>query len=180
MPISHVENRILKSYKCVSVKGKGQRLHRLVMENHLGRKLLPSEIVHHIDENKFNNDISNLELHSRQSHARLHSDGRKRPRNGRYVKCLVCGSQRWYCSNGKSKIPNERTYKCRKCFIATSKEAKKKHHKKIEAFSTGGERLAIFKNTAAAARYFEVCRAAVRAALKDSNKKIKGIYLKQI
>ena len=40
------------------------REHRLVMEQHLGRFLLPTEVVHHKDENKLNNDISNLELFS--------------------------------------------------------------------------------------------------------------------
>lgn len=37
--------------------------HRLVMADHLGRNLLPSETVHHIKSwEKANNDISNLEL----------------------------------------------------------------------------------------------------------------------
>lgn len=36
--------------------------HRLVMERKLKRFLLPSEVVHHIDEQKTNNNISNLLL----------------------------------------------------------------------------------------------------------------------
>jgi transposase len=36
--------------------------HRLVMARHLGRSLLPSETVHHIDGNPANNDPSNLQL----------------------------------------------------------------------------------------------------------------------
>jgi len=38
------------------------RQHRLVMEEHLGRYLTRDEVVHHIDNNPSNNDISNLEL----------------------------------------------------------------------------------------------------------------------
>ncbi len=40
------------------------RLHRLVMEDKLGRFLDPLEVVHHIDGDKQNNDPDNLELFS--------------------------------------------------------------------------------------------------------------------
>jgi len=36
--------------------------HRLVMEKHLGRYLEPHEHVHHIDGNRANNTLKNLEL----------------------------------------------------------------------------------------------------------------------
>jgi HNH endonuclease len=38
--------------------------HRYVMEQKIGRKLFPEETVHHINGDRFNNDISNLELFS--------------------------------------------------------------------------------------------------------------------
>ncbi len=41
--------------------------HRLVMEQHIGRYLEPTEVVHHIDGNPRNNDISNLRLYASQS-----------------------------------------------------------------------------------------------------------------
>jgi hypothetical protein len=51
---------------------KGRSVHVLAMENLLGRRLRPNEIVHHKDENRTNNDLSNLELLSRGEHSRLH------------------------------------------------------------------------------------------------------------
>lgn len=47
--------------------------HRYVMEQHLGRYLLPGEVVHHIDGNPQNNDISNLALLDDQAaHTKFH------------------------------------------------------------------------------------------------------------
>lgn len=50
--------------------------HRLVMEKKLGRYLQPSEEVHHIDGNGFNNDPDNLMLTTHSQHTSLHKLGK--------------------------------------------------------------------------------------------------------
>lgn len=64
-------------------------LHRVIMENYIGRLLTPDEVVHHKDHNKKNNDISNLELLSLNEHNRLHVN--ERTRKYLILKCPQCG-----------------------------------------------------------------------------------------
>jgi hypothetical protein len=46
--------------------------HRKVMARSIGRPLRDSEIVHHIDGNRLNNDLSNLWLTDHSAHKRAH------------------------------------------------------------------------------------------------------------
>lgn len=57
-----------------STKGKRPYVqeHRLVMERSIGRYLEPYEVVHHLDGDRQNNDISNLELKTRGQHISEH------------------------------------------------------------------------------------------------------------
>jgi len=45
---------------------------RKVMAEYLGRELLPSEIIHHIDGDRTNDDIENLEITTRRGHRLEH------------------------------------------------------------------------------------------------------------
>lgn len=68
----------MKSYKTIQVNGKQVRLHRFLMEQKIGRKLTFNEVVHHIDEDIFNNSIENLQIISRGNHIRLHPEINKK------------------------------------------------------------------------------------------------------
>lgn len=62
-----------------SIHGRRISEHRYVMEQFLGRKLTKAEVVHHIDGNKRNNDISNLMLFANQAeHLKYHAELKKK------------------------------------------------------------------------------------------------------
>lgn len=63
--------------------------HRIVMENHLKRLLNPDDIVHHINEDTFDNRIENLELLSKTAHSSMHVFNRGRKFS--VIKCPECG-----------------------------------------------------------------------------------------
>lgn len=64
-------------------------LHRVLIENDLGRLLDPGEVVHHRDHDKKNDDLSNLEVLSNRAHACHH-----RPEQPKIVCiCPVCGNE---------------------------------------------------------------------------------------
>lgn len=46
--------------------------HRLIVEEHLGRYLTDEEEVHHINHNKQDNRISNLQVLTKKEHRRIH------------------------------------------------------------------------------------------------------------
>lgn len=76
----------LKSkYRTVSTLDGTVLEHRLVMEQHLGRKLEPWEQVHHVNRDRFDNRVENLEVLSSSEHAQRHAIYPKER------SCEVCG-----------------------------------------------------------------------------------------
>lgn len=75
---------IHKGYRWITLPD-GQEVmeHRHLMEQHVGRKLHYDEVVHHINENKLDNRIENLEIKPRADHTSHHRTHRP--------PCTICG-----------------------------------------------------------------------------------------
>lgn len=65
--------------------------HRVVMENSINRMLKDDEEVHHIDRNPHNNDLSNLQLVTKEEHRKIHSI---RPKTYVELQCPICNNIR--------------------------------------------------------------------------------------
>lgn len=63
--------------------------HRAIFENNLNRMLSDDEVVHHKNKNKKDNSFDNLELTTKEDHAKIH--GKERLRNIVTLKCPWCG-----------------------------------------------------------------------------------------
>lgn len=86
------------SCKRMYKKDHREREHRLIMETELGRRLLTSEIIHHIDGDKTNNELANLFLSDNSAHQKAHrtmelivykllKDKKVIFKNGKYLLC---------------------------------------------------------------------------------------------
>lgn len=78
---------------------KGKRLHRAVWEYFNG-EVPEGYHVHHIDEDRSNNDIENLSLMPGLAHMRSHADSEERRENGRRaIRIAIEIAPEWHKSN---------------------------------------------------------------------------------
>ena len=66
------------TYKTMTVDGKQVRVHRYLIEQHLGRKLESWEHVHHINGDSHDNRLENLAVLSNAAHQRIELEERMR------------------------------------------------------------------------------------------------------
>jgi hypothetical protein len=65
--------KMKNGYMGVWSGGKHKYVHRVVMEEHIGRKLTRQETVHHLNEDKCDNRIENLLIMSNKDHVLFHT-----------------------------------------------------------------------------------------------------------
>ena len=62
-----------KGYERRNINGKMRRIHKIILENKIGRKLENNEVTHHINGIKTDNRLENLIVMLKVEHDKLHN-----------------------------------------------------------------------------------------------------------
>lgn len=116
--------------------------HRLVMQNHLGRKLRRDEYVHHINHDVRDNRIENLQIMTADEHNKLHWKGTYRnPNNSEtHKQCPGCKQifertdpKGFKPANTYGRRGDGLTRTCVECIRATARKSTAKYRAKMKA-----------------------------------------------
>ena len=89
------DEKMRSRYRKVRVNGIQMPLHRHIVEQYLGRPLRADEAVHHINGNRYDNRLENLQVMDRCEHSRLENLGREHSEETkRRVSLSLMGNQR--------------------------------------------------------------------------------------
>jgi hypothetical protein len=110
-------------YRLICVNGKQVLEHRYLMEQHLGRSLERSEVIHHRDGNKLNNDLSNLELlPSNAAHKTRHFLYFRNETHKECSRCRLVKTRSDFSPSTNGNDPN-RNY-CKQCFAEIARRSR--------------------------------------------------------
>ena len=90
----------MSRYVTVEIRGKYKKLHRVIWEKAHGMKIPDGCVIHHVDGNGNNNDLSKLQLMTRSEHSLLHARLRREGRdvvdpNDKDVQRTRARSKKW-------------------------------------------------------------------------------------
>ena len=103
--------------------GRVVNAHRWIMEHYLGRKLDYNEVVHHCDEDKTRNRLSNMDIRLRSQHSRYHH----KPKTMIELVCDYCG-EIFFREKGNVRPERKAVFCSRRCmgkksFLVTGQRA---------------------------------------------------------
>lgn len=156
-------------YKQIDRDGKHYNEHRYIMEQHLGRKLKRNEYVHHINGNKRDNRLENLQIMSPAEHNDLHKT--KLPKT---KICKVCGKE----FEPPVKHRGRNTICSHECWLKYHKELSKKYSKKINQYDKEGNFIKTWDSIHEIARAFGKDGSNVCACCKGKHKTVWGYVWK--
>lgn len=102
----------------------GKLLHRLIVEDYYSISLLPWADIHHLDNNRLNNDIENLVILSKSAHLSLHNKGKNHSLYGKKVSEEVKEKIRKSCTIPYARIIKRNIHRSGKQNYAIRKDGK--------------------------------------------------------